>query len=331
METSLMDERYYLEGKMVDKNDMNEMDDGFPRLDEGWWNSVLSDETSFLSETKPAFTKPNQPVDIAGVNWKRMKELYENDEIIELQVLGFNKGGLLVQGVDVQGFVPISHLINTPVNFASDDERNKFLEKYIGSKIPVKIIECEPANERIVFSERAAQAGEGKRKELFDLLKPGVITTGMITNVTEFGAFVDLGGVEGLIHVSEISWGRVAKPTDLLEVGSTIKVIVMQINPQTSRIALSIKRLTENPWEELGRKYQINDTVSATVTSIMKFGIFARLDEGIEGLIHISSMPEEIHDQDLRTVFSAGQVIAVKILHIDVERRRLGLGLVLET
>jgi len=314
---------------------MSEIDDfkdkdGIPDLDEGWWNSILADENTFQVDAKPINCKPCPSTDSGAINWDCMKELFENDEVILLTVQGFNKGGLLVEGPEVQGFVPISHLINTPANFASDDERNDFLSRYVGQSLYVKIIECEPANERIVFSERAAQAGQGKRKELFDSLKPGVVACGVITNVTEFGAFVDLGGVEGLIHVSEISWGRVEKPTDILTVGKKVKVLVLQVNAETSRIALSIKRLDANPWEELDQKYQPGDIVDAQITSITKYGMFARLPEGVEGLIHISSMKEGTREKDLHASFDLGENVRVTILHIDIDRRRLGLGLVTE-
>jgi small subunit ribosomal protein S1 len=312
---------------MSEIDDLNEKD-GLRDLDEGWWNSILADENTFQLDTKPVNCKPCPSNDSSSINWDCMKELFENDEIILLTVQGFNKGGLLVEGPEVQGFVPVSHLVKTPASFTNDDERNDFLSRYVGQSLYVKIIECEPANERIVFSERAAQAGQGKRKELFDSLKPGVVACGIITNVTEFGAFVDLGGVEGLIHVSEISWGRVEKPTDILTVGKKVKVLVLQVNAETSRIALSIKRLDANPWEELDRKYQPGDIVDAQITSITKYGMFARLPEGVEGLIHISSMKEGTREKDLQAAYVPGQDVRITILHIDIERRRLGLGLV---
>jgi small subunit ribosomal protein S1 len=209
-----------------------------------------------------------------------------------------------------------------------EDERYHFLEAYVGKSLYLKVIECEPSNERVVLSERAAQAGQGKRKELFDSLKPGVIACGVVTNVTDFGAFVDLGGVEGLIHVSEMSWGRVERPTEIIKIGQSVKVIILQVQEENSRIALSIKRLTPNPWDELQSAHAPGDIVQAEVTSIMKFGVFARLSEGIEGLIHISSLPPQMSNAALNTSFTSGQVVQVKILHIDADRRRLGLGLV---
>jgi small subunit ribosomal protein S1 len=305
------------------------MDDcDLPELDEGWWNSVLSDESYYSSEPKVEASKGAQTASLADVNWNDIQDLFDKDEVINLLVQGFNRGGLLVQGDCVQGFVPISHIIDAPANLAEED-RYHFLEQYVGKTLSLKVIECEPTNERVVFSERAAQAGQGKRKELFDSLRPGVVTTGVITNVTDFGAFVDLGGVEGLIHVSEISWGRVEKPSEQLKIGQSVKVMILQVQEENSRIALSIKRLSENPWEELERNYKPGDVVPAEVTSIMKFGVFAKLNEGVEGLIHISSMTPNTDAALLSAIYKPGQPLQVKILHIDAERRRLGLGLVI--
>ena len=314
---------------MSEKKETEELECDLPELDEGWWSSVLSDESAFSTEPKQINCKPCQdstPVN-GGVNWPCVQDLFERDEVVLLSVQGFNRGGLLVQGDGVQGFVPISHIVDAPANL-SDEERYHFLEGYVGKSLYLKVIECEPANERVVLSERAAQAGQGKRRELFDSLKPGVVVCGVVTNVTDFGAFIDLGGVEGLIHVSEMSWGRVEKPTEILRVGQSVKVIILQVQEESSRIALSIKRLTPNPWEELQLNYKPGDIVSADVTSIMKFGVFARLKEGIEGLIHVSSLPPQIDTANLSTFFTPGQTVKVKILHIDAERRRLGLGLV---
>ena len=165
----------------------------------------------------------------------------------------------------------------------------------------LKVIECEPDQERIVLSERAALAGEGCRKALFQTLKTGSIANGTVTNVTEFGVFIDLGGVEGLIHVSELSWGRVQHPSEVLNVGQSIKVLVLQVSEENARIALSLKRLYRNPWENLAETFQNGDIVDATITAITRFGVFARLNEGIEGLIHISSISGVSAHKDLNT------------------------------
>lgn len=297
-----------------------------PQLDEGWWSAVLSDEEVLTSESADSESKLTLPSSPLMVDWDQVQLLYDRDEIVELFVQGFNKGGLLVQGEDVQGFVPMSHLIESQ-NTMTDEKRRDFLAEYVGKTLKLKVIECEPGQERIVLSERAALAGEGCRKALFQSLKTGSIVHGFVTNITEFGAFIDLGGVEGLIHVSELSWGRVQHPSEVLAVGQPIKVLVLQVSEESARIALSLKRLYSNPWETLASVYQPGDIVTAIVTAITRFGVFARLNEGIEGLIHISSIPLPTSQKSIDTMFSTGETITVKILHIDVQRRRLGLGL----
>lgn len=294
-------------------------------LDEGWWAAVLADEESSKGDYSDPFLGSNLSEDIIQVDWDRVRAIYENDEIVDLQVYSHNRGGLLVQDEGIQGFVPVSHLVDMPCGI-DDDERKTTLSEYIGKTLSLKVIECEPSLDRIVLSERAAQAGEGRRKQLFNSLRVGDTVKGRVTNVTEFGVFIDLGGVEGLIHVSELSWGRVQHPGDILNIGDCAEAMVLQINEDTSRVALSYKRLQPNPWEVVATSYSSGDQVEAIITSITRFGIFARLNEGIEGLIHISSIQLEQPYQSLESVFFPGDKIQVQILHIDPDRRRLGLG-----
>ncbi len=297
-----------------------------PALDEGWWSSVLADEEAHATTHKETSTRTNQQPLLNLVDWDHVQELYEQDEIVELQVHGYNRGGLLVQGDGVQGFVPISHLVDMP-NGACDEDRRRIMAAYLGRNLQLKVIECEPSQERVVLSERAALAGEGRRKMLFRTLKSGEIVVGSVTNVTDFGVFVDLGGVEGLIHVSELSWGRVQSPAEVLTVGQQVRAVVLQVSEENARVALSHKRLYPNPWDTLCDCYKPGDVVPATITSIMRFGAFARLNEGVEGLIHISSinLPDDL---GLEQYLSPGQAVRVRILHIEVDRRRLGLGLI---
>jgi small subunit ribosomal protein S1 len=296
-------------------------------LDEGWWASILADEVTQPDTVKEASPKLVVHQAVPKVNWEQVRALYDHDEIVVMQVQGYNRGGLLVQGSGIQGFVPVSHLVKMPGGL--DEEKRRFiLAEYVGHTLELKVIECEPSQERIVFSERAALAGEGRRKQLFHALKIGEMVTGTVTNVTDFGAFVDLGGVEGLIHVSELSWGRVQHPCEILRIGQEVITQVLQVSEENARVALSLKRLQSNPWETLVKRYKPGDVVPATVTTIMRFGVFARLDEGVEGLIHISSVNLPHGVRDLDKVLNSGQEIKVRILHIDAERRRLGLGLV---
>jgi small subunit ribosomal protein S1 len=294
-------------------------------LDEGWWAAVLADEESTIDEYREPIIPTEHQSDLLLVDWDRVKLVFENDEIISLQVYGYNRGGLLVQDDGIQGFVPISHLIEMPCGL-EEEERKSTLSEYIGRTLNLKVIECEPSLDRVVLSERAAQAGEGRRKQLFNSLHIGDKVRGKVTNVTDFGVFIDLGGVEGLIHVSELSWGRVQHPGDVLAIGDCAEAMVLQINEDTSRVALSFKRLQSNPWEVVAETYEPGDQVNATITTITRFGAFARLEEGIEGLIHISSIQFDQNHQTLEALFNPGETIQVQILHIDPDRRRLGLG-----
>lgn len=300
---------------------------GLPELDEGWWSAVLADEDVYQSGAREVAAKAGNQTGQLNVDWGKIQACFDQDEVLELVVQGFNRGGLLVEGEGIQGFVPVSHLIEMPCE-VDEEERRQILTGYIGRQVHLKIIECEPTQERVVLSERAALAGEGRRKALFTILQEGNLVTGTVTNVTDFGVFVDLGGVEGLIHVSELSWGRVQHPSEVVKVGQCVQVMVLQVSEETSRIALSLKRLQVNPWDTLVEAHQPGDIVNARITSIMKFGAFARLDEGVEGLIHISSVPFPSGRRDINAFFHEGQSVQVKILHIDAERRRLGLGLV---
>jgi len=313
---------------MVFKKEESSQESNLPdEFDEGWWSAVLSDEESVVTPGRESAGKTTPQPAVTIVDWDFVQNLYERDEIVALKVQGFNRGGLLVQGKSIQGFVPISHLIDMPIG-AEEDERRSILADYIDRFIELKVIECDPTQERIVLSERAALAGEGRRRAMFDKLHEGAVLQGRVTNVTDFGAFIDLGGVEGLVHVSELSWGRVQHPTDVLQIDSEVRVLVLQVNEETSRIALSLKRLSPNPWETLVHRYNPGDIVPAVITSLTRFGAFARLEEGVEGLIHVSSMKLPPNCRSVEQYLDVGQDVNVRILHIDIDRRRLGLGLV---
>jgi small subunit ribosomal protein S1 len=179
---------------------------------------------------------------------------------------------------------------------------------------------------RLILSERAAQVEPGERAELLARLKRGSIIHGLVTNLCDFGAFIDLGGVEGLIHISELSWGRVGHPADLLSRGQDVEVYVLDVSPQAGRVALSLKRLHPDPWESVHMRYRVGEIVEGLVTNVVDFGAFARIEEGLEGLIHVSELAEG-HFLHPRNVISEGQTIRARILSIDGRSRRLGLSL----
>ena len=297
------------------------------KMDEGWWSSIMGEENSYDESTSYEDHTQDYNFNMENVNWEYVQSLYEKDAVVELVAYGYNRGGLLVDGDQIQGFVPLSHLTQL-AGIDDDEERFTKLSDYLDRTLLLKVIECNPVQRRIVFSERAAEAGEGQRKNLFSNLEPGAIIDGKITNITNFGVFVDIGGVEGLIHISELSWGRVQDASDFVSINEEVTVKVLQINEKTGRIALSLKQLKPNPWVSISQKYHIGDHTSATITSVTHFGAFARLPEGIEGLIHISSLTKFSPAQNVYDSISPGEPVTVKILHIDTDRHRLGLGLV---
>jgi small subunit ribosomal protein S1 len=263
------------------------------------------------------------------VDWDRAFELFELDEPICLQVTGYNRGGLLVSGQELQGFVPISHLVDMPGN-RPEPEQEEMLANYLDRELQLKIIECDQERGRVVFSERAALSQSGSRNLLLHQLRSGDCVQGSVTNITDFGVFVDLGGIEGLVHVSEISWGRVRHPTDVVRLGEQIRVFVIKVEQDRSRVALSMKRLRPNPWETAEERYHVGQVTEAVVTSIVPFGAFARLEEGLDGLIHISEMKLDKDTDSPEDILYEGQEVLVRVLHVDASKQRLGLSLQVE-
>jgi len=298
-----------------------------PIQDDGWWASVLADEESRASAPAVKLQKTEE----AGkttTDWEKAGRLYRKDEIILIHVTSYNRGGLLVEGEGLNGFVPCSHLVDLPLQ-VDEECREENLASYVRRTLRLKIIECVPEESRLVFSERAARAEAGKRPELFNTIHTGQRLSGEVTNVTEFGVFVDLGGVEGLIHISELSWGRVSHPNQICKIGQQVEVQVMEVAPERCRIALSLKRLTSNPWETAQASYPINLVVPAVVTALVPYGAFARLEEGLEGLIHASEIPLP-PNRAIKDFLSPGQQVQVRVLQVDAPRQRLGLSMKLD-
>jgi small subunit ribosomal protein S1 len=312
-----------------------------PEIDEAWWAALLADEeknkylgtkefaqADELDEQESRSTKRGLKTN--EIDWELVRNLFASDQVITLEITGFNRGGLLVGGSGLHGFVPISHLLE--INCLTDEnEKETILSGYVGRTVAFKVIECDPERGRVVFSERAALAESGKRNLLFSEIYPGKRVCGVVTNITEFGVFVDLGGVEGLIHVSELSWGRVRHPTEVAKVGEMVHAYVIQVDQDRSRIALSLKRLIPNPWETAEERYHPGDIVSAVITSIVPFGAFARLEEGLDGLIHSSEYAGGGDLEGSDETLYEGQTVKVKVLNVNAARQRLGLSLNLGT
>lgn len=305
-----------------------------PPLEEGYWSSLLREgETleSFPESTDndigtwPYEQDPTSTQSSTDGNWDELKQTMDNDEVLELTAVGFNRGGLLVEWRNLRGFVPASQLIDFPAHMESNARRNELMAR-IDKILRLRVIELDAKQNRLILSERAAQAQPGERADVLTRLKPGDTTSGFVTNLCDFGAFVDLGGLEGLIHISELSWGRVGHPKDLLHRGQEIHAYVMDVDRDAGRIALSLKRLHPDPWEHVDKRYRIGEMVKGVITNVVDFGAFACIEEGLEGLIHVSELAEG-HFLHPRNVVSEGQQVEARILNIDGRARRLGLSL----
>lgn len=313
---------------MVNKTYSEGLQGGPQPLDESWWAAVLAEEekASPVVGTPSQSETPHQ----AMVDWEQARKIYNSDQTVTLEVVDYNRGGLLVESEELQGFVPISHLVNIESDPGdhTNEEREEILSGYLATSLSLKVIECDPERGRVVLSERAALFEPGRRMQLLENLQPGERIFGTVTNVTDFGVFVDLGGLEGLIHVSELSWGRVRHPTEVLNVGDSVQVYVISIDQDRQRVALSLKRLNPNPWETAEIRYHSGQEVDAVITSVMPFGAFARLEEGLDGLIHVSEM--SLGDELVRPqeIVAEGQHVQVRVLHVDAEKQRLGLSLI---
>ena len=295
-----------------------------PPLDPHQVFAVLDLETNCAPPGSEVSPDPEREGDTER-DWERAQRAMESGESFTLEISGANRGGLLVEWNGIQGFVPASHLREAP---RSQDPRERMVElsRHVGQPIAVRLIEVDPQQSRLVFSERAALTGFRSPAVILSNLAPGDACEGTVTNLTSFGAFVDLGGIEGLIHVSEMSWDRVRHPSDVLSPGQQVQVHVLGVNPEEGRIALSLKRLRANPWVDVESRYRCGQTIEGTVTNVVSFGAFVRIEEGLEGLIHVSELAEGsfLHP---RNVVREGEVVRVRILNIDPYHQRLGLSL----
>jgi small subunit ribosomal protein S1 len=263
-------------------------------------------------------------------SWRDIEELYHRGAIVEAPVVDFNKGGLIVDVKGVRGFVPVSQVLdlrNVSRQEGEDEEVTQTLLAMKGRRLPLKIIEINRSRNRLILSERAAvqERRTQLKDELMDQLQPGQIRRGVVSNLTSFGAFVDLGGADGLVHVSELSYNRVNHPSEILQVGQEIDVYVLSVDRERKKIALSLKRALPDPWTTVDERYRVGQVVSATITKLAKFGAFAKVEEGLEGLIHLSELTD-LPVQDAAQVVQEGQEVDVKIIHINSQRRRLGLS-----
>jgi small subunit ribosomal protein S1 len=259
--------------------------------------------------------------------WERAEELADSGKVWETTIEGFNKGGVVVPVEEIRGFVPASQIPGFPMGIGQE-ERLSRLSELVGDDIQVKVIEINRRKRRLILSATAAQKQWRKRKreELLEELREGEVRKGVVSSLASFGAFVDLGGADGLVHISELSWRRVRHPRDVVNVGDEIEVYILRLDEERNRIGLSIKRLQPEPWALVEDKYELGQLVEGVVTNVVDFGAFAEIEEGIEGLIHVSELADMpiAHPKD---VVKKGDLLLLRIIRIDARRKRLGLSL----
>jgi small subunit ribosomal protein S1 len=250
--------------------------------------------------------------------WKRIEAAAESGEPVEGRVIEVVKGGLILD-LGVRGFLPASLV---------DIRRVQDLDEFLGQELRCKVIELNRSRNNVVLSRRAVLEEERKdqRQRILDRLTPGDVVEGTISNIVDFGAFVDLDGMDGLIHISELSWSHVNHPSEVLEIGQNVRVKVLDIDRDRQRISLGLKQTQTDPWQQVLDSYSESDVVQGRVTKVVTFGAFVEILPGVEGLVHISELAQH-HVENPREVVSQGDVVNVKIIEVDAERRRLSLSL----
>ena len=259
--------------------------------------------------------------------WRRLQTLFEEGQSVEGEIVEHNKGGLVVNVEGVRGFVPLSQIADLR-RAGPDEPVEARLEGMLGRALLLKVIEMNRRRNRLILSERAAlQERRAREKDrLLAELQPGETRSGVVSSICDFGAFVDLGGADGLIHLSELSWGQVSHPSQVVKVGDRVEVYVVGVDRETKKIALSLKRLQGEPWARISEKYHQGQIVTGRITKLAAFGAFAEIEPGIEGLVHISELSEDRITHP-KQVVREGDVLQLKVIRIEPARHRLGLSL----
>ena len=254
------------------------------------------------------------------LKWNELKSKFDDSEVVTGTIVRRIKGGMIVDLFPVQGFVPGSQIDVKPItNF----------DEYIGMETEFKIVKFNEARQNIVLSRKEILSNDldGKRKEIIEKIKVGDILEGIVKNITDFGAFIDLGGIDGLLHITDITWGRINHPSDKLTIGETIDVKIIDYDPEAVRVSLGLKQLNDEPWKGIEDKYPVGSTVEGKIVNMMKYGAFVELEEGVEGLIHVSEMSWTRHIKHPTDLFKIGDHLEARILTVEADEKKISLGL----
>jgi small subunit ribosomal protein S1 len=259
-------------------------------------------------------------------DWIKAEKLLKSREVHEAEISGYNRGGLTVRFGRIRGFVPLSHIVGLPRRMG-ETERRARLKEMVGQMTGLQVIEVDRRRRRLIFSQRQAHRSYQRlqKQRLLEELTEGQVITGVVNSITNFGAFVDLGGADGLVHISELSWGRIDDPREVVKIGDEVEVRVLNVDLDRKRIALSLKQTGNDPWETVEQRYQENQLVQGRVTQVSAIGAFVELEPGVEGLLHVSELvgaPAVVPQE----VLEPGDEVLVKIVRLERKRRRVGLS-----
>ncbi len=262
------------------------------------------------------------------MTWENVERMLSSDEVIDSNVSGFNKGGLIVNVGGLRGFVPASQVSAARRSMSTGDTPEQRWQKMIGDPISVRIVEVDRERRRLILSERAAstESRQSIKERVISEIEVGKTYTGRVTSLADFGAFVNINGADGLVHLSELSWDRLTHPSEMLEVGQEVKVKVINVDREKRRIGLSLRQLAEDPWQTKIQKFSIGQLVEGTITRLTKFGAFARIEGDLEGLIHISEIADHRIEHP-KEVLHEGDVKTLRIIRIDSDQHRIGLSM----
>jgi small subunit ribosomal protein S1 len=309
-----------IEGREVER-----LGDSFELIEEGQTIELFVLRTDDNGQPRVSIIRARQEKD-----WLRAEELLESKEIVSSKVIDFNRGGVLVEMGLIRGFIPASHLsLESQMEQVKNDDPAERFQPLIGRTLQVKVIDIERKRNRLILSEKEAMREiRNQRKDaILDELEVGEVRDGVVSSLADFGAFVNIGGADGLIHVSELSWSMVNHPSEVLNVGQKVQIKVISVEKERKRIGLSLRQLQPRPWDTLAERYKEGDLVRAVITRIKDFGAFARLvGEPVEGLIHISEMSHE-HIERSDQVVTVGEEYEVRVIRLDTQRRRMGLSI----
>lgn len=248
-------------------------------------------------------------------NWQKLLKSFENNEVVKAVVTGENAGGLVVSVMGINGFIPASQITTYFV---------KNFKQFLDKELECRILSIDEKKKRVVLSSKVLQ--EEVLDKVWENLVADTVVKGKVVRMVDFGAFIDLGGVDGLVHVSDISWDRIEKPSDVLSIGQEVEVKIIKVNREKNRVSLGIKQLTEKPFELFKKNNKVGDVVKGKVVNLLDFGAFVKLKEGVEGLIHVSQVSNE-HVEKPSDVLNIGQEVEIKILEIDEEHQRISLSI----